>query len=287
MDTISILAERCIRCGRCVKVCPALVFGQEKAGAAVRVDAPENCIVCGHCAAACPVSAVSHSEFPPEKVHPVDPAQLPDPDSLMLLCKARRSNRALTAEPVPPGAIGRILEAAHSAPTASNLQQVSYTVLTDPEDLRFVVEYTLGFCRRMLRLLEMPLLGCVVRKAVKGADRYRSSLRRLIDEYEQEGRDRVLRGATALIFIHTPADSRFGVVDSQLAYQNGSLMAEALGVSQIYTGFVLTAARADRKRRLARRFGIEGTIHAGMALGMPAFRFPNRIDKKPLDVVGK
>lgn len=48
-----------------------------------------------------------------------------------------------------------------------------------------------------------------------------------------------------------------------------------------------TAARADRKRRLARRFGIEGTIHAGMALGMPAFRFPNRIDKKPLDVVGK
>lgn len=287
MNTISILDERCIRCGRCVRACPALVFGQEKAGAAVTVEAPENCIVCGHCAAVCPASAVSHSEFPPEKVHPVDPAQLPAPDQLLLLCKARRSNRVLTADPVPPESIDRILEAAHAAPTASNLQQVSYTVLTDPDDLRFVIEYTLGFCRRMLRLLEMPLLGFFVRRVVKGADRYRLSLRRLIDEYEQEGRDRVLRGATALIFIHTPAGSRFGTVDAQLAYQNGSLMAESLGVSQIYTGFVLTAAWADRKRGLARHFGIEGTIQAGMALGMPAFRFPNRIDKKPIDVVRK
>ena len=30
--------------------------------------------------------------------------------------------------------------------------------------------------------------------------------------------------------------------------------------------------------------GLEGRkIHAGMALGMPAFRFPNYIDKKPVE----
>lgn len=284
---ISIDSSRCIRCGRCAKVCPSLVFGQEKAGADVSVDAPENCIVCGHCAAACPTAAVCHSEFPAEKVHPVDRAQLPSPEQLMLLCKARRSNRAMTRKPVPQEAIDRILEAAHRAPTASNLQQVGFTVLTAPNDLRFVIEHTLGFCRRMLRLLEMPVVGAAVRKFVKGADRYRLTFRRLIDEYERHGTDRVLRGATALIFIHTPVGNRFGATDCQLAYQNGSLMAEAMGVSQIYTGFVLTASRADKKNRLARRFGIEGTIHAGMALGMPEFAFPNYIDKKPLDAARK
>lgn len=284
---IAIDSQRCIRCGRCVKVCPSLVFGQEKAGADVEVAAPENCIVCGHCAAACPTGAVVHAEFPADKVHPVDRTQLPTPDQLMLLCKARRSNRALSRKPVPQELLDRILEAAHAAPTASNMQQVGYTVLTDPADLRFVVEHTLGFCRRMLRLLEMPVLGPVVRRFVPAAGRYRLTFRRLLDEYEQQGRDRILRGATALVLIHTPAKNRFGAIDCQLAYQNGSLMAEALGVSQIYTGFVLTASRADKKNRLARRFGIDGTIHAGMALGMPEFLFPNRIDKKPLDVVKK
>ncbi len=283
---ISIDSGRCIRCGRCVKACPSLVFGLHEEHP-VTVDAPENCIVCGHCAAACPAAAVQHSEFPPEKVHPVDRAQLPTPEQLMLLIQARRSNRALSRKPVPQDYIDRILEAAHAAPTASNLQQVGYTVLTAPADLRFVVEYTLGFCRRMLRLLEMPVLGAIVRRCVKGAGRYRLSIHRLLDEYERHARDRILRGATALIFIHTPAGSRFGAIDSQLAYQNGSLMAEALGVSQIYTGFVLTACKADKKKRLARHFGIEGTIHAGMALGMPEFLFPSRIDKKPIDIMKK
>lgn len=283
---ISIDSGRCIRCGRCVKVCPSLVFGQQGERAAVAVEAPGNCIGCGHCVAACPAAAVVHADFPAEKVHPVDRTQLPTPDQLLLLCRVRRSNRALSRKPVPQEHIDRILEAAHTAPTASNLQQVGYTVLTDPDDLRFVIEYTLGFCRRMLRLLEMPVLGPVIRKAVKGADGYRLTFRRLLDEYGA-GRDRILRGATALIFIHTPADNRFGAIDSQLAYQNGSLMAETLGVSQIYTGFVLTAAQADKKRRLARHFGIEGTIHAGMALGMPEFLFPNYADKKPLFSVRK
>ncbi len=284
---IAIDTGRCIRCGRCVKVCPSLVFGQERPGADVQVAAPENCIGCGHCVAACPTAAVQHAGFPPERVHPVDRAQLPTPEQVMLLCKARRSNRAMTRKPVPQDFLDRILEAAHAAPTASNMQQVGFTVLTSPDDLRFVVEQTLGFCRRMLRLLEMPVLGPVVRRFVQGADRYRQTFRRLIDEYEQHGRDRVLRGATALIFLHAPAGNRFGAIDCQLAYQNGSLMAEALGVSQIYTGFVLTAYNADRKHRLARRFGIEGSIHAGMALGMPEFLYPRHIDRKPLDATVK
>lgn len=282
---LSIDSERCIRCGRCVKVCPSLVFGQPAAHADVRVDAPENCIGCGHCVAACPAAAVEHAAFPAGTVHPVDRSLLPSPEQLLLLCKARRSNRALSRKPVPAEYLDRILEAAHSAPTASNLQQVGYTVVTDPSDLRFVIELTLEFCRRMLRLLEMPVVGAVVRRLVKGAGRYRRTLHRLIDEYDREGRDRVLRGVTALILIHAPAKSRFGAIDCQLAYQNASLMAEALGVSQIYTGFVLAASRGGRMKRLVRRFGIAGRVHAGMALGMPEFLFPNRIDKKPLDAV--
>ena len=72
---------------------------------------------------------------------------------------------------------------------------------------------------------------------------------------------------------YTDKKERFGCQDCNLAYQNASLMAEAAGVSQFYTGFVCSAAGMDRKRKLQKLLGIEGTVHAGIALGMPSFRF--------------
>ena len=71
---------------------------------------------------------------------------------------------------------------------------------------------------------------------------------------------------------------------ANLAYQNGSLMAESLGVAQFYTGFVCSAVEQDRNRRLAKMLGISGKIRAGMALGIPAFRYPNYIDRKDINV---
>ncbi len=100
----------------------------------------------------------------------------------------------------------------------------------------------------------------------------------------EAGEDPVLRGASAVIFICAPEKSRFGCQDANLAYQNGSLMAESLGVSQFYTGFVCTAVSRDRRGELNRMLGIEGRIMAGMALGMPAFRYPYYVDRKPLKV---
>lgn len=280
---ITILAH-CITCGRCSRVCPAGVFELQKTEWGIRVARPENCIRCGHCVAACPAAAIEHEEFPPEKVHPIDRSQLPSPDALMLLIQSRRSNRDLSTRPVPRKLLEKILEAAHRAPTASNLQQVGYTVITRPEELREVIEFTLDYMRRVVKLLNMPVVGTLARNLIKGADRYASTFKRILREWDEEQCDRILRGATALILIHTPKENRFGAIDAQLSYQNGSLMAESLGVSQIYTGFLMTALKADKAGKLAKRLGIRGTIHAGMALGMPVSTWGNYIDKEPIKV---
>ena len=42
----------CIRCERCVRVCPAQLFARSAGDGAVGVHDPERCIVCGHCVAA-------------------------------------------------------------------------------------------------------------------------------------------------------------------------------------------------------------------------------------------
>ena len=280
---LSVRAESCIRCGKCVRVCPSKIFTQPVSGGEIGLQGIGSCIVCGHCVAVCPTGSVEHGDFPPQKVHPVDRELLPSPEQVMLLCKARRSNRAFTAKPVPEETLDRILEAAHRAPTASNLQRVAFTLVTDPEKLHAISAFTVGVFASILKKLENPLLKPVLKRIAPQLYGYVPHFKRLISEFDK-GNDLILRGATAVILIHTPSESRFGCQDANLAYQSGALMAEGLGVDQVYTGVVCSAVEQDRNRRLAKMLGISGKIRAGMALGIPAFRYPNYIDRKDINV---
>ena len=161
---INIDTASCIRCGKCVKVCPAWIMTQAKPGDPIGLRNIDSCIVCGHCAAVCPTGSVRHSSFPPDKIHPIDRNGLPSPEQVLLLCKARRSNRALSDRPVPQEAIVRILEAAHRAPTASNRQEVSFTVITDPAILDKIIRFTLDTFAGIARKLENPLVKPILKR---------------------------------------------------------------------------------------------------------------------------
>ena len=97
--------------------------------------APNHCIGCGHCVMVCPTASVIHDLFPPETVHEIDYDKRASAQSLMLLLKSRRSNRVLKKEPVPSEYLETIIEAASSAPTATNSLLVNYTVVTDKKRL--------------------------------------------------------------------------------------------------------------------------------------------------------
>lgn len=279
--TIAINKERCIKCIKCVRVCPSGIFAQNVKSKEIETAYVESCIGCGHCVAACPEDAVVHSMFPTEKVHAIDYSQFPTPEQMMLLCKSRRSNRAFSTKPVPEESLRMILEAAHRAPTGSNVQHVKFLVITDPEKLRQIIEFTLDIFGGVLKKLKNPLLKPLIKMAMPDAFRYVPVFERMQEDYKNGG-DGILRKATSAIFIYTPVGSRMGVLDANLAYQNGSLMAECLGVSQFYTGFVLNAAKM-KKGKLEKLLGVDGEIHAGMGLGMPLFRFPNYIDRKDIE----
>ena len=235
------------------------------------------------CAAVCPTQAVNHSMFPPQKIHKIDYSIYPSPEQMELIIKGRRSNRAFNGESVPLELVNKILEAAHRAPTASNLQQVEFAYISNKEMLKSVSQYTLDVFSNMVKKLNNPVLKPVLKMAMPGAYKYADKFKIMREEFAK-GNDLILRGATGLILIYTPKESRFGCDDSNLAYQNGSLMAESLGVSQFYTGFICTAINQDKNKSLNKTLGIDGEIHAGMAIGMPQFKYPNYIDKEELRV---
>lgn len=277
------ILDACIRCGKCAKVCPSRILVQPQAGAPIEVHNPEQCIVCGHCVDVCPERAVAHAEFGAEKLHKIDYAELPSPEQLLLLCRARRSNRAMSNQAIPAPHLELILKAAHTAPTATNAQNVGYVLVTDPKQIDAISNFTLSTFQKIAKVLMNPVVRLLVEPFQKPLYRYVPAFQKMV-ALKAKGTDMILRRATAVLLIHTPSTSRFGSADANLAYQNASLMAESLGVAQFYTGFVCSAAK-QRKGALEAMFGLEGrTIQAGMALGMPMFRYENYADRRPMEV---
>jgi len=272
-----------IKCGKCVKVCPAYILTQADPKAEIGLRNIQTCITCGHCVAACPTDSVIHSKFPEQKVHTLNRDILPTPEQVLELCRARRSNRAFLSSAVPEEYLRQIVEAAHLAPTASNGQEVSFTLVTNPELLKQIADITIdtfeSIVKKITNPLVKPFIGLISPEAKDAAPK----LSAVISKH-RSGTDAILRGAKAVLFIYTPASSNFGQQDANLAYQNASLMAESLGVSQFYTGYVCIAIDMDKKKKLAKLLNIDGNIHAGMALSMPAFKFPKYTDRKELNL---
>ncbi|MDX9890868.1 MAG: nitroreductase family protein [Bacteroidales bacterium] len=275
---IEIEGATCIECERCVRVCPSEIF-INSSSKIPNVQNIDLCIKCGHCVAICPTDSIFHEIFPPDKVHPFDKKELPTSEQLMKLFKARRSGRVFTKDPVPEYLIDQIVEAAHRAPTASNSQKVYFKVITDPDQLLMISDFTVQTFKKLARFLNFPLIKPFLKILAPDLVKYIPAFYEMEKEYKA-GKDMILRGATAVIFIYSPKNQFYGSADCNLAYQNGSLMAETLGIAQFYTGFVLTALERDNRGILYKSLGIKGVVHAGMALGVPPFHFSKYIDRK-------
>ncbi len=273
---IKINKDTCIGCGKCVKVCPSMLF--EKKDNKAKLVSTDNCIVCGHCVAICPTDSIMHSDFPAHKIHKIDREKMATASQLMELIKARRSNRLFSKESIPEEYIEQILEAAHRAPTASNLQLVRFTVITDPEKIKYISDYTISVFAKIANLLSKPIIKQLTKKIAPHIYRYVPVFKR-IEKEMHKGNDLVLRGATCVILIHTSKHCKFGCQDSNLAYQNASLMAESLSVAHFYMGFVCSALKQKNPKSFYKKLGIKGEIHAAMALAMPLSRFEKYIDK--------
>lgn len=270
---IEINTELCTRCGKCQRVCPAFI--PEICRDALPVLRHQgDCIGCGHCVDVCPSGAFCHSDFPLEKVRAIRRDLLPSPESLMELMRSRRSNRTITPSPVPCEALGMIMEAARYAPTAENSRQVGLHLITDDAALQAVEASVMGMFMKLARVMLFPPVKLVAKPFLR--DLYgRVPALMEMDRQFRQGRRPSICDATALLVISAPKGYDFGFQDCNLAYQNASLMAESLGVSQIYMGFVQTAMFLMGTRRAARILGIPKghKAFAIMALGMPAFKY--------------
>lgn len=282
--TLSVDKTLCVHCNRCVAVCPNSILYVEEGEIEVRGES--SCISCGHCVAICPAMAIKHTDFPPHKVHKIDGELIPTPQQLIELIQARRSNRAFSAQPVDKDSLSMIAKAASLAPTATNIQLNEFTIITNPDDIKFISEFTINQFSKVKRLLTSQPLQFILKPFLKDTYAQVPMFNKIKDCYDR-GDDKILRGATAVMLISTKKPYRYAVEDTNLAYQNASLMAESLGVAHFYMGFVMAAIKLEKHRAIERHFNIDGNIYAAIAMGVPQFKFKKYINRKDIDVTFK
>jgi nitroreductase len=161
-------------------------------------------------------------------------------DTLMDIIKKRKSIRKYQDKPLPKKVVNDILEAARYAPTARNLQELEYKVITNKALIKKLSDGIVAAIQKG----GMPLKG------------------------PPGGRPSIFHDAPLLIIITAPKDNHFGDSDSALAVQNIMLYATSINLGSCFIGM---AKLLERDKNLLKLINIpnDRNIAAAVICGYP------------------
>lgn len=256
---ITINADKCLKDGFCISVCPCLIFEKTPEGVpAVNTELAKTCIKCGHCASVCPGNAIKVSELDPADYLPM-PADIPTLQTFSNLIRARRSIRAFKPQQIPVEKIKEMLEIIKFCPTAKNSQSLSWILIDGSEKVR-------NFSA-----------------AVIDAFRINERMKSVVEEFDQGG-DPIHRGAPQVLVAYGSSKYPWGTMDAAIAIANLELAAKACGFGSCWGGFSTWAASGSSDVGKSIGLSEDKKIFGVLMLGYPKIRYRYTPPRKPLNL---
>ncbi|MFW9997969.1 MAG: nitroreductase family protein [Candidatus Odinarchaeota archaeon] len=282
---ISVDFGKCIQCGRCIAVCPARIYSWDgfKEEKTVLIQDESNCIICGHCVAICPEDAIIHEQLPLEDFQLLDIVDV-TPEALSNLLLSRRSIRVYRPDPVPKEVLEKLLNVAVHAGTASNQQNVKFTVVQQPDLLFELEDLVVENLWNQLKRYGNPLFRKrdsfrYTKEQLQVLIRYHDFFKRRIKSGETRGT--IIRGAPAAIILSTPGKTSLLAANCALAIANMTMLAQTLELGVCWVGFLVEAA--SREPRIKKLLGIPDYrhVHGCLVVGYPRYTYKKSIPRKP------
>ncbi|MGL5963461.1 MAG: nitroreductase family protein [Fusobacteriaceae bacterium] len=253
--------NRCIGCGICIKDCFVRDIEMIDGKASIK---NKNCFRCGHCVAICPVNAVSTDDFPMDDVaeYSRDNFQV-ESENLLNFIKFRRTTRQYQDRDIENEKLLKIIEAGRFTPTATNSQDVAFTVVK--KDILEVRDITL----KTLRVMAENIL--------KNSEDMK--IRRYAKMWLTMNDDNLFYRAPALIIVTAKNPT-----NGHLASSNMELMTNAMGLGAVYCGFFTVAS--DNNPEIGKYLQIpeDRKIVSCLVVGYPAVSYKRTAPRKSAEI---
>jgi nitroreductase/NAD-dependent dihydropyrimidine dehydrogenase PreA subunit len=277
--TTTIDEALCTGCGLCVEVCPKDTITMKGKKAVVTGLESLNC---GHCLAVCPTGAVQVGALDPAlsafKTFEPEETWLPfgkgDIQDLVNLMQSRRSCRNFHERPVPRDVLEDLVKIGITAPSGSNCQQWTFTILPNRQAVEQLARWVGDFFANLNRTAEKTWLRKAMTLMGKPEleqyfQNYYQTVKDRFARWEKEGKDPLFHGAPAAMVVGSKKEASCPAEDALLATQNILLAAHVLGLGTCLIGFAVQAMTRDRS--ILRQIGMpnDETAYAVIALGYP------------------
>ena len=248
--------EKCIKCYKCLKVCPFTVIEKKEDGFPALIKG-KTCLKCMHCAATCPTSAYTfdgESTFIKDDVYQLSENFSQDLEKHIFM---RRSYRHFEDRPVEKEVINKVLDTVNWAPSAKNINPTKWIVINSKEVMQNMMDMILEFVNET---------GISPEVASEYAD----------------GNNVVMGTAHTLIIGYSTEKLVNPVGDTYIATTTAELMLQSMGIGTCWGGYLMRFLNSvpGIQRHLPEVEG-ECTIYTALMVGYPKdeqyVRIPVRI----------
>lgn len=278
--------ETCVGCGRCVETCPTSFLTLQSGKAVVT---GERCIACGQCEAVCPTGSVEVSVLEgcagDYKTFQIGqewvPYGKPDLAALVALMRSRRSCRHFLDTPVDLARLQDLVQIGASAPSGTNCQPWTFTILPDRAAVLKLSAEILAFFTRLNKIARLPFVRWFSSDLRTYYRKHYATIEKGLKEWEEMKKDKLFFNAPAIILVGCKPDASTPAEDALLATQNILLAAHAMGLGTCLIGFATAALKRDTN--IQKRLGIpaDEIIYAVIALGMTDYAYCRITRRKP------
>jgi nitroreductase/NAD-dependent dihydropyrimidine dehydrogenase PreA subunit len=290
---IQIDPELCNGCELCITVCPSETMSivDEKA----QITGEES-LSCGHCIAICPVDAIGMKDSGFGKIDFNTFSYKNkwmkyggfETSELVRFMLSRRSCRNFKDKNVGREMLEDLIKIGTTAPSGSNCQEWTFTILPTKKDVAGFGEKIGNFFKKLNKMSENVLLrkGLTLlgnKKLNFYYENYYESVKETIELHEKEGIDKLFHGATAVILVGGLKDSSCPSEDALLATQNILLGAHSMGLGTCFIGFAVNAIANDKKLKKNLGMHQNEAIYSVIALGYPDEKYQKLTVRKKIN----